>query len=304
MTSRSRLTLAALAALAAVAPAAAQCPGEWTPLVARTGFDHPADIHGFVEWDRGGGAGPEVYAYGSFTDAGGVEVNSIARWDGQRWRPLDGGVTEPPGVASRINTAIVAAMGGQDVLVVGGIFQAAGGVPALGVAMHDGTGWRPLGEGLQQAAHGGDVQALAVYDDGGGPALYAAGDFAFSGFTILNNIARWDGAAWQPLEFFATGIDGVVNDMIVFDDGSGPKLVVGGDLTTVGGMPVRGIAAWDGAVWSRFGDGVEAARDLEVFPDTLYVMSTSGSGFSPTGTARRGSRWAARSWTGLARCSL
>ena len=48
---------------------------------------------------------------------------------------------------------------------------------------------------------------MAVYDDGhgGGPALYAAGEFGMAGSTLAKYIARWDGSAWHALAAGLTG---------------------------------------------------------------------------------------------------
>src|SRR5262245_27936933 len=46
----------------------------------------------------------------------------------------------------------------------------------------------------------GTVNALAVFDDGGGPALYAGGSFTTAaGSVAASNIAKWDGRAWSAL---------------------------------------------------------------------------------------------------------
>jgi len=44
------------------------------------------------------------------------------------------------------------------------------------------------------------VRALAVFDDGTGPALYTAGFFTEAGGSPANYIAKWDGAAWSTLD--------------------------------------------------------------------------------------------------------
>src|SRR5262245_3585276 len=64
----------------------------------------------------------------------------------------------------------------------------------------------------------GSVHAVAVYDDGGGPALFAAGNFSFAGNTPANRIAKWSGSGWTAL---GSGLDGDVNALAVYDDGSG-----------------------------------------------------------------------------------
>jgi hypothetical protein len=42
------------------------------------------------------------------------------------------------------------------------------------------------------------------------------------------------------------GMNGTVNAMILFDDGSGPALYVGGSFTMVGDLPMNFIARWVG----------------------------------------------------------
>src|SRR5262245_31615189 len=41
------------------------------------------------------------------------------------------------------------------------------------------------------------VQALATFDDGNGPALYAGGAFATAGGRRASHLARWNGSAWK-----------------------------------------------------------------------------------------------------------
>ena len=43
------------------------------------------------------------------------------------------------------------------------------------------------------------VRAMVVFDDGDGPALYAAGSFDSAGGQPVGRIARWDGTRWSPL---------------------------------------------------------------------------------------------------------
>src|SRR5262245_24292587 len=43
------------------------------------------------------------------------------------------------------------------------------------------------------------VSALAVFDDGGGPALYVGGSFFYAGDAQLHKLAKWDGRAWTSV---------------------------------------------------------------------------------------------------------
>jgi hypothetical protein len=78
------------------------------------------------------------------------------------------------------------------------------------------------------------VSALTVFDDGTGPALYAAGTFTIAGGVAANRVARWDGSQWTAL---GVGTDDHVLALATFDDGRGTALYAGGEFTTAGGSP-------------------------------------------------------------------
>ena len=64
-----------------------------------------------------------------------------------------------------------------------------------------------------------------MYDDGGGPALYAGGFFTTAGGVSANRIARWDGSIWSAL---GSGMNQGVAALAVHDDGGGSALFAGG----------------------------------------------------------------------------
>jgi hypothetical protein len=93
---------------------------------------------------------------------------------------------------------------------------------------------------------------LQVSDVGGGPALYAGGDFSNAGGVPASGIARWNGASWSTL---GTGVDSSVYSLTEFNDGSGSALVAGGPFASAGGVAANHIARWDGSSWSALGSG-------------------------------------------------
>ena len=120
--------------------------------------------------------------------------------------------------------------GSGPALYAGGGFTTAGGVAANRIAKWDGASWSALGQRDATASS----CALAVFDDGSGPALYAGGDFTTAGGVAANHIAKWDGASWSAL---GSGMNGSTSyALAVFDDGSGPALYAGGAFTTAGGV--------------------------------------------------------------------
>lgn len=243
----------------------------WAPL----GNGVSGGINSLTVFDDGLGGGPGLYAGGSFTTAGGVPANCIAKWDGASWTPLGSGIS------GSVNSLTVFDddHGDGPALYVGGNFATAGGVAAHFIAKWNGTQWSPLGSGVGGVPIAPYVYALTVFDDesGGGPALYAGGNFATAGGVAASRIAKWNGTQWSPL---GSGIGGEgypsVSAITVFDDGSGdgPALYVGGGFATAGGLLANGIAKWNGRAWSLLGDGMPGTAAFTAFDDG------SGSGLA------------------------
>jgi trimeric autotransporter adhesin len=185
------------------------CISQWDNDIGQPGVNQR--VHAMAIFDDG--TGPALYAAGSFTAADGVTANRVARWNGAAWSPVGGGLTGP------VNALTVFDDGTGPALYAAGQFSDR-------IAKWNGSTWAPLGSGPIPNHH---VNALAVFDDGSGPALYAGGQFNAVGDTIVNRIAKWDGAQWTAL---GDGLSASVNAMAVYDDGGGPALFVGGEFTT------------------------------------------------------------------------
>jgi hypothetical protein len=260
-------------------------------------------VRAAVTWDDG--SGEALYVGGDFTIAGCETVNSIARWDGSNWSALTGPGGE--GVNNIVSAMAVFDDGTGPALYVGGPFTTAGGMTVNRIARWDGTSWSALA-GPSYVGVNNSVYAMAVFDDGSGPALFVAGDFTAAGGVIVNRIAKWNGSAWSVLSGpSGVGVNGSVSAMTVFDDGSGPALFVAGDFTAAGGVTVNRIAKWNGATWSALsgpsGVGVNnSVYEMVVFDDgtgpALYVggfLTTAGGV-----TVNRIARWDGASWFALA----
>ena len=77
---------------------------------------------------------------------------------------------------------------------------------------------------------------------------------------------------WKPgFGLPGGGVSGGVQAEVVFDDGSGPALYVGGAITQAGDVTVSNIAKWNGTSWSDVGGGTTGAggavKTLIVFDD-------------------------------------
>jgi hypothetical protein len=261
---------------------------DWSPL----GGGVNNEVYVLHSFDDG--TGPALYAGGVFSTADGQVVNRIARWDGAAWSPLGTGLNSSPLAMVHYDD------GSGSALYVGGQFTMADGVAVNRIAKWDGAQWSPLGAGMNA-----EVRALAVFDDGSGPALYAGGVFTTAGGVTISRIAKWDGEAWSSL---ASGLGGTTNasveDMVVFDDGSGPALYVGGAFTTDGVSTLNRIAKWDGEAWSPLAGGLSStALTLALFDEglgegpQLYV----GGSFSTAGqqSANHIAKWNGVRWIPL-----
>lgn len=260
---------------------------EWMPSPRPAGPDAP--VRALEVFDDGGG--PALYAAGRFTTAGGAPASAIARWDGDSWSAV-------PGAPIEIFTLKVFDDGTGPALYAAGQFTNAGGVAVNNIAKWYGQAWAPLGSGLANLfGTGARVLALEVFDDGGGPALYAGGLFSFAGGAPALSIAKWDGQSWSPV---GDGVTGTIESLAVYDDGGGAALYAGGSMSGAGAAPVNNIAKWNGSEWSPVGVGVNARVSvMKAFDDgdgaKLFVVG----GFTVAGDieASRIARWDGGAWT-------
>jgi trimeric autotransporter adhesin len=133
-------------------------------------------------------SGTDLYAAGWFTNADGVLVSNIAKWDGSVWSALGSGVS---GYDAFANIRALAISGTN--LYAGGDFSFAGGSPANSIAKCNGGAWSPLGSGVSVFA--GGVLALATDTAGHlflGGGFYSAGTNV-SPFVVQANIGPCPG---------------------------------------------------------------------------------------------------------------
>ncbi len=326
--------------LAAVRPAIAQCL-EWVPGAGIPDLPPDSRVWALAVFDEG--LGPMLFAGGSLYPAGAF----IARWDGHRWTPLGTGIDR-----DRIGAVLTMKVfddGSGPALVVGGIFSDAGGLPASNIAKWDGSRWSPLGSGISERGINPGVPfvaAMAVFDEGNGPEVFVGGSFAHAGDVHASDIAKWNGTRWaragvigqvqdlavyddgtgprlyaastyyvqrwngaeweEPIRLSYPGGQPSMSSLAVFDDGSGPALFMGGHFSTVNDVAARNIARWDGShctpVGSGLGVGHDNVSDLVVFDDgsgpALYAAGTfETAGDKP---ARYVAKWDRDAWWPLA----
>lgn len=177
-------------------------------------------------------ASGDLYVAGYFFDSAGAQsAFDIARYDGDEWNTVGGGVYH----------GIDALDFADDTLIVVGEFTQVGSIVAHGIAGWDGASWSAFGR-VHRA--GGVVNKFARAANGD---IFVGGDFNTAGGIGVNNVARFDGNRWQPL---GAGTNSPVDAMHVDDTG---VLYVGGGslgITRADDALCEGLALWDGNSWS------------------------------------------------------
>ncbi len=118
-------------------------------------------------------------------------------------------------------------------------------------------------------------------------------------FAAAASVPAQSACSWAPV---AAPIDNDAFAIEVFDDGTGPALYVGGNLTMAGGAAASRIARWDGTVWSALGTGLNTSvLSLGVFDDGSGPALYAGGLFSMAGNiaVNRVARWSGSAWAPL-----
>ncbi len=264
----------------------ASASGQCTPLF-ETSLGVPGINGGYIEpmvaWDDG--TGTKLFVGGSATDIGGNSLaDRIAAYDPATGQWLNLGAGLSPGNTGSYVTAIVPWDDGTgEKLYVAGQFAAAGGsTDANSFAAWDGTNWTSLGAGFTQ------IQARVIRDilpldlDGTGEKLYLAGNFTNIGnLTGAEGIAIFDGttySVWGNGTGLTPGTSDFINDLHLWDDGSGPAIYACGRFTTIDGWPALNVARYNIAAgqWEAFGEVL--IPDQPVYNNSTFAVFDDGTG--------------------------
>ncbi len=137
---------------------------------------------------------------GEFTILEDTPLWHIARWDGERFDPLERGLNGPVRALATYRGDLIAA----------GDFTAAGEVAVSCIARWDGTEWHPLGRGS-------DIPILTVAVVG--DTLFAGGPFGAEFGTPARAVRAWDGVQWRDAGFDESVpvSEGYVHQLLAFD---------------------------------------------------------------------------------------
>lgn len=189
---------------------------------------------------------------GTVTNAGGVAVTNIARWNGTNWFPLGSGL-------NGLVTAL-AAMPNGDVLAAGN-FTMSGATTVGRLARWNGTAWTAYGTNVPSG-----VTGLAVLGNG---SVLISGSFN----TPANGLARWTGSAWAS---YPLGVNNPQSITAV--PNTQDQFLVGGSFFDFFGGPLNLVALWNGSAWAALGGGLgnntgsEVIRTIAVRPNGEVVV--------------------------------
>ena len=186
-----------------------------------------------------------------------IDSNWVYVYDGNSMEKVGAGIylTTASGFSQLPNIYDIVEYDGN--LIACGEFDRVGDEEIQGIMQWDGSGWAPLGDGLD-----GNIQGTAqvmfphqmlVYNS----ELYVAGNFRYAGGVEVNGIAKWDGTTWTNI---GAGFNNTVYSMIVFND----ELIVGGSFTESDGNTLNRIAKWNGNSWEALSFGFTPASSFSL----------------------------------------
>jgi hypothetical protein len=199
----------------------------------------------------------DLLVAGVFDSAGGVAVESLARWDGSQWSAIGSGLATAPGQSVFVEAVTTSPLGD---VYASGVFAFGGPSPLGKIVVWSGGNWQLLG------TTDGRVEELLVLPNGD---LLAAGAFQSIAGVATGCVARWSNGVWSSV-----GSLGVPPDFGAVESLSE---LPGGDLLAGGFFGRNGtlyaFARWDGVAWTLFDDAGHVALDLAIDPNGEVLVA-------------------------------
>ena len=261
-----------------------------------------------------------LVAGGEFMVAGGVPASHVAFWDGTRWSPLGDGVPQiPVSVAASGDTAWTAwnersaapsGWTGSIGAWHGGQWETTTDLPYIlsMVLLHG----RPVlleldssGYQVQTMGPGGWITLGAPGDIASsyGAALFADGDSLYFGGQFRNQntasstpvLEVWDGSAWSVR---ASVTNGPNSGYVLCVGSDAGRLMIGGLMGEVNGVPVENIAYRSGGAWHAMGSGLTPQVTQITDDGAGHPVAFGAYASSPTwGSTPAASVWNGSEWT-------
>lgn len=247
-----------------------------------TTFVSPESVWALGAYDLGDDE--KLYLAGGFPQVGGLPASGVASYDGNTTTPVGQGLGMS-GFSPFVSDMLAWDDGSGIALYVCGRFDSIDGVNARIAARYSlASGWQPIGNGLTPVDAVTTLDALCLFDDGAGEALYAAGSpFRPTGQSGNVSVCKWNGTAWSKV---GQNVGGRVTDLHVWNDGSGPALYLSGTATP----GINYFARLENNQWVPYLNGVgggiggnfPSVFGLRPYHDALVVAGN----FTETGDAQ------------------
>lgn len=201
----------------------------------------------------------ELYIGGNFKNAGGMEVNGIAKWDGSNWSALGAGFNNTVYSISVFNNEIIA----------GGSFTESDGTTLNRIAKWDGASWVPLDFGFTQSSTNDFifVHTLKVIDN----VLYIGGglkeiEYSDNSTEVCNGIVSY---SENTINTFIGGVPGF--DIEAICELENDQLLIGGGVFGTGYSGITDINT--NTFESNLDESVSIAPNP--FTESIYIDITS-----------------------------
>lgn len=227
---------------------------------------------------------------------GNTSLGSLATWNGAQFAPAPAALPGSTSLTSVVDLRVFDSGSGATLHAAYSNSTASNPAqPITGKAARlDGGGWTALATNA-----GGTPYALAAFDDGTGPTLFAGGAFGHVEGIAARALARRSGGVWSPAAS-GLGLDGYARATATYDDGGGAALYVAGKFQYAGSVAAANIAQWTGSAWQPVGLGLDGeVYALAVFDDGGGPALYAGGAFANAGgqPASRIAKWQNGAWS-------
>ena len=242
---------------------------KWDSLGSGTQGGVAGEVFALTQYDS------NLVAGGFFELAGGIFTRvGIGQWNGTNWDTI-GYTTSIKYVPEDVWAEGVY----NNILFVAGL-----DMPEFVVAQWNGVAWdsvRPTQSQLYNLDNM-EIKALTPYQG----KLYVGG----------SNIITWDGTNWDslPTGLIRNTSSFTIYAMEVYNN----KLYVGGSFDSIGNVPAKNIAVWNGTNWAAVGGGIN--NDVSSFCIYNGILMVGG-GFDSAGSIKAShiAGWNGSSWSAL-----
>jgi hypothetical protein len=237
--------------------------------------------------------GGRLWAGGYFSSAGSSNTSSFASWDGASWSTYGAGLTVNSTKSTVESVAFDASTG---VVYVGGKFNTAGSVPAVGVAALTSGAWSNLGN-ITANGNPPDVYGLTARNG----VVDATGSFSVAGAATARDLAELSGGTWSEP---AGGLDLPGYAAAVY----GTAVVVAGqfDLDATKTLNLGAIGVLTQSRWHTLGQGVQSGNSIAGAVKAVLGDGATGAYvggvFNQVGQVRAAgvAHWTGTAWKALA----